>query len=517
MSAAANSRPIHSQGLILIAVSVGVLMMAVYLTSAIIENENGGISAAVRTIGIGLAIWAAVRPKAGLYILSFEAFTVDYIKKIAVYYGAVSIGTIIEVLIVGMLAVVGTIGGFMLQSVALRRYKLPSTLWAVLAVAAVASAAMMVAQREYGLEKSGENAFNCCVYITIAIPMAMLLVDREEIIKLLNVQFFCATIWAVWGIKQYYFGFTWLEWFYAQTGLSAVATDHMIRVNDTRPFGFGSGMPNYSVLGPYLCYGIWQVFRATRRRFLMLVCTFILLWGVITSLQRTMILYPAFVLLLYFCFQSVRRSVVAFAVGCALFITGVIYAERIAASMGEINDTISVQGYWGESVMSVNTYIDRLGSWVNLKNPAAYSLFGLSEPLPSHDIFTSILNSYGVVGLIATLTTVLYSFWFILRTILRVEDPEDRQLALFCFAMTSTTLALGFINGGSFTANPVNLALWTFFGVAICMVVNSRLVPEPSKNSVRELIKALEAAKAKAPQAPQVPMAARARLIPGDV
>lgn len=510
MNDAANSRPINSQGLILIAVSVGVLMLAVFLTSSIIENENGGISAAVRTIGIGLAIWSLVRPKAGLYILSLEAFSLDYVKKFAVYYGAVSMGTIIEVLIVGMLAVVGTIGGFMLQSVALRRYRLPTILWVVFLVAMVASVAMMVAQRSYGLEKSGENAFNCCVYITIALPMAMLLVERDQIIKLLNVQFFCATIWAVWGIKQYYFGFTWLEWFYAETGLSAVATDHMIRVNDTRPFGFGSGMPNYSVIGPYLCYGAWQIMHRCRRRTLMMICTAILFWGVVTSLQRTMILVPLFVLFLYYCFQTMRRSFLVSLAGSTVFIVGVAYAEQLAASIGSINEFISVGGYWGESVLSVNTYIDRLGSWTNLKNPAVYSLFGLKESLPSHDVFSSILMSYGVVGLLVTLFTVIYGSWFILRTIQRVEDPADRRFALFCLAMTATTLALGFIGGGNFTANPVNLALWSFFGVTICMVVNSRLAPDPSKVSIRELIKTLEVARL------QVPMAARAGLARTD-
>ena len=498
----------NSQGLLLIAVAVGVLMLAVYLTSSIIENENGGISAAVRTIGIGLAIWSFIRPKVGLFIISIEAFSLDYVKKFAVYYGTVSTGTIIEVLIVGMLAVVGTVGGFLIQSVALRRYKLPPLLWVIFGVAMFATAARFFEGRKtVGFEKAGEDAFNCCVYIAIALPVAMTMVTRKQMTNLLNVQFFLCTLWAVWGIKQYYTGFTPMEWFYAETGLSAVASDHMIRVHDVRPFGFGSGVPNYSVLGPYFCYGAWQVWHRCRRRFLMTVCTLVLFWGIVTSLQRTIFLLPLLVLVLFYCLQTMRRSVIAYVSGFLIFATLVAFSQVLYNNLDTISSNISVGGYWGENMLTLGTFSDRLYSWTNLRDPKNYSLFGLDEELLTHDIFSTLLGSYGVVGLFIILGGMTWIAWFVLRTLLRVENFQDKQFAIFCMSVTGMTIILGFANGANFTANPVNLALWSFFAVAISTVVNSQLAPEPTRQSVQALLKALEASKQKIPMAAQVGLA----------
>ena len=517
-----GARPNQSQAFLLGAIAAGILLLAVYLTSAIIENENGGISASVRTIGTCLAIWAFVSPKAGLYIISIEAFTLDFIKKVAVYYGTVSTGTIIDVLVVAMLAVLGTLAGSMLQAVALRRYKLSPLLWAVLGAAFLGTLGVLLAQyKTIGFEKSAENAFNGCVYIAIAIPMSLLLTDRKELCKLLNVQFFLAAIWAVWGIKQYLFGFTALEWFYAETGLSAVATEHMFLTPDPRPFGFGSGMPNFSVVSGYFCYGAWYTWHNRKHRLLFLACTIILLLGTLASLQRTILLLPLLVIAFYFMLQSLRRSIVGYAVCTGIFLLAVANAEYLLAHLSDINAAISVGGYWGQSMLNVSTYTERLQSWLNLKDPTTYSLFGLPQLLGSyHDVITETLMYYGVVGTGLAISIATYGAWFIQRMVLRVEDPVDRKYAIFWLAITVPSIATGVIGGGNFTANPVNVQIWTFFGACICMASNSRLLPVQHKKIAHESTEGLQVANSRVPMAAlghmappsYVPMAARGQV-----
>ena len=89
---------------------------------------------------------------------------------------------------------------------------------------------------------------------------------------------------------------------------------------------------------------------------------------------------------------------------------------------------------------------------------------------------------------------------------LRVEDPHDRQFAIFCLAVTVPSIAVGFIGDGNFTATPVNLQIWSSFGAAICMVVNSRLAPAVLKPAARTLNDLLESS------GPRSPMAAQAAL-----
>ena len=502
-----NARPIHSQGLLLGAIAAGILILAVYLTSNIIESETGGISAAVRTIGACLAIWALVRPRVGLYIITIEGFSLDYIKKLSVYYGTVSMQTVIEVLVVGMLAVLGTLLGVLLQSVALRRYKLTMVQWVMLGLGTVASLAVLLAgEKTIGFVKASQTAFDGCVYIAVALPMSVFLTDRVQVEKLLSLQFFLATTWAVWGIKQYYTGFTPMEWFYAETGLSAVATDHMLTAGDTRPFGFGTGVSNYAVLSAYVAYGAWHILQYSRRRLLYILCTATVFWGVVTSEQRTTLLMPFLVLVFFFALKNIRRSFVLYGVCAAFFLLGVYYAETILAHFDDINSLISVKGAWGESVFNINTYSARIYSWLNLKDPANYSFFGLDHDLATHDIFSKILGTYGVVGLTMTLTVLIWGAWFVQRTILRVEDPQDRKFAIFCLAVTVPSIAVGFVGDGNFTAPPVNLQIWTFFGAAICMVVNSRLAPLEPDKSLAALEDLFQSKNIK------IPMAARAAL-----
>ena len=90
---------------------------------------------------------------------------------------------------------------------------------------------------------------------------------------------------------------------------------------------------------------------------------------------------------------------------------------------------------------------------------------------------------------------------------MRVEDPVDRQFATFCLAITVTTLALGAVGGDNFTATPVNLEMWSFFGAAISLAVNSRLADVPIRPSMRAIMQKLEAT------GPKIPMAARAALV----
>ena len=316
-----------------------------------------------------------------------------------------------------------------------------------------------------------------------------------------------ATIWAVWGIKQYFLGFTNLEWFYAETGLSAVASDHMLH-GDTRPFGFGSGVSNFTVIPAYLCYGVWHTLQHRKHRLLFMGCTAILFCGVLASLQRTMLVVPCLVVAFYFLLQTLRRSAISYALCLGTFILAVFNAEYLLLHLDDINEVISVDGYWGQNMLNVGTYEARLHSWLYLKDPASYSLFGLPESISrSHDVITETLANYGVVGVLLAFVIVTFGLWFVQRAVLRVEDPQDRKFAIFMLAVTVPSVGTGIIGGGNFTANPVNLQTWSFFGACIALAVNSRLAPITTRKTARELLEAFQAA------GPKVPLAAQGRLV----
>lgn len=469
----------QSQKLVLGVITFGALIVLTFLTTMIVENEEGSMSAVVLTVGVCLAMWAAVKPRAGLFIISIEAFTLDFVKKVAVYYGAVSTNTIMEVLIVGMLAVAGTIAGILVQSVAMRRYHMARPHWAILIVGVVLSLAIFsVCKEEYGIPKAGEHAFNGGVYIALALPMALALAERQELRKLLDLQFWLAAIWALWGIKQYYTGFTALEWYYADTGLSEVSTAHMYLSADPRPFGFASGAVNYGVISAYVFYGCWRIWQGNRGKVLYTLGTLVLFWGSVTSMQRTLLLMPFIGGVFFFCFRTAKLTIIAYSAVVVTFVLGVLFSERLLENFDDINNAISMSGRWGENVLVVNTFSDRLFSWQYLLRPTTYSWFGSDSSIPTHDIITKIVLSYGVVGLAVTLAVMGGAAFYIHRTLLRIADLADRKFATLMIAFTMPSIVVGLAGGGNFMATPVNLQLWTFFGAAIAIVINGKQVED---------------------------------------
>ena len=174
--------PAQGQAIILGAVTVGILLSAVILMSSIVTSETGGISATVRAIGIALAVGCLIRPKMGMYVVTIEAFSLDFIKKVAVYYGSADTMTIAEVLVVGMLAVIGTIGGVSIQSMVFRRYQLRGIHWAIIIVSIIVSVAVIIAGFKLnGFTKATEDGFNTGVYIALAPPLCLLFTDRERL------------------------------------------------------------------------------------------------------------------------------------------------------------------------------------------------------------------------------------------------------------------------------------------------------------------------------------------------
>ena len=298
-------------------------------------------------------------------------------------------------------------------------------------------------------------------------------------------------IWAAWGTKQFFLGFNQLEWFYAETGLSKVASDHMLLFADPRPFGFGSGAPNYGVISPYFVYGVWHLLRFRSRRLLYLLGTLTLFVGLVTSLQRTALLFPLFVPIFYYCFLDKRRTIAVYSSATFLFLVGVISSDYLLEHLEDINHFINFGGDWSENFLTVNTYSARLYSWQLLKNPAIYSLFGTNDDIANHDVFSRVILSYGLVGLLVFSAAGVAITWFLHRTLLRIEDFEDLKFATLLLAATMPYIFLGLVGGGNFTSNPTNLQIWTFFGAAVSIVIHSKLLvvtPKPSLAALRALL-----------------------------
>ena len=151
----------------------------------------------------------------------------------------------------------------------------------------------MTYARFRSVAQAGQIAVNLSIYAGLVAVMPVLLKERslEHFLKFVVL---CFIPWSVLGLKQYFFGFDRMEWFYAETGLSPVATSQFFA-------GIQHGEPGRWALAPALNFGVvclllpisvWMLVVNKSQRFLWATCTTFILAAMIVSLQRAAMILP---------------------------------------------------------------------------------------------------------------------------------------------------------------------------------------------------------------------------------
>jgi hypothetical protein len=460
------------------------LIFSVLAVPWILESSTGAIGPAILILGFGCACVTLARPRAGLYIAAFEVIYLDYFKKIAVYYGEVSELTIIQVLVVGMATILcvylGVIIQFVLGRAALRGADF--LLFGGMGVLTCITFAVAFAQSR-SVFQAGQMAVNLSIYAGLVVVMPVLLREEKSLEQFLTFVVLCFVPWSLMGLKQYFFGFDRMEWFYAETGLSPVATSQFFagiqQYGDPRPMGFGSGSVNFGVVSLLLPLSAWMlVFNGNRVTWA--VCTAFILAAMVVSLQRAAMILPFIGLVFYFFTKSWMRLAIGYtSLGIAIAL-GIAFSDIILGRLDEVNKAIATEGRWAGTVLRVGTFSDRLRGWERLKEPSTYSLLGTLEAGDManagvekgdyHDVVNVILDSTGIAGLTLTMLAAISFATVVHRTIFRIRDARSRSLARLLMAAMVPIFVSGMLGGANFHANPFNLVMWMHIGAIYCLL-----------------------------------------------
>lgn len=487
-----DSRSI-SQLLIII---LGVIA-AVVVGSMILDNPTGGISGLSMTLSIFAVIVSLISPRKGLFVLAIQAIYTDEIKRIGVYYGVESHQTVREIL-VGPLLTLTALNTSVFLNAAFRNFKIPRIAWLWYAIVPFFFAYIFFGAEGASLELRSYNGLTASLYFSVVPVMYCAMNGFEDWKRYFSFQTAIAIPAAAWAIWQYYNGFNEIEWAYARSGLSEAHSFGMLAFAEPRVFGlFGSS----NALGCVSLYGtfcIWRAVRDRKCRWFFLASGVLFFAVCVYSRQRTILLYPLIVFIFSFVFRTKFRTVLAYATIVALFIAGVFSATWLLyEGIDKINDAIQVSGEWGEDVLNVNTFSDRLRGWERLGRAKSWSLFGtgmqsLTEgPVSfddeefSHDMINQLLKQAGVVGL-ATCLAVVFLLARIMHNIAwSMPDRRRRNDSAFVLASVIPMLIMSAAGGGNFTTTPINLMIWSMLA-GIFMIGNESTKQERNTEAIAE-------------------------------
>lgn len=487
----------------ILVITLGVIAPLV-MVPWMLDSRTGAVGPMILFVGAVCAIAAVVKPKLGLYLAAFQVIYLDYFKKIAVYYGEVSQLTIIQVLVVSLVTITAVYLGIVVQAT-MQKTTLSRNDYILFAgMGALTFGTFVLSYAETkSLATAAQVAVNISIFAGLVVAMPRLLLDDESLIKFFKFVVLCIVPWAFMGLKQYFFGYSAMEWFYAETFLSPVASWQFFvdlqLYGFPRTIGFGSGSVNYGVVGLLLPLTLWIWLNDTKHKVFWAFCSGTIFIGMMFSLQRFATILPFVGVAFYFFTKSWRRVALAYSATIFLLFCGIAYSDFIKDRLNDINSAIASDGKWAGTVLRVSTFGDRLNGWERLKDPSVYSLLGrfgdgtiasyrgggVSE---YHDVLNVILETFGVIGLLIVFAIVGYVGFRIHKTIFDIKDLQRRSLARILIAAMVPIFVSGMLGGANFHTNPFNFIMWMHIGGIYCLIRFDReLDPMQSENDSEHL------------------------------
>lgn len=467
---AVDSKSLFTGAAIFAAILVGIIM-AVSVTT----NAAGGLAALVPLIAGILGILAIVKPKAGLFGLAALVIWVDEFKRLAVYFGGADSTTVIQVLAMPFVVLAALNVGYFLN-ILWGRAKIDKVGVSIYAFATVIGVVVFVTA-EGGVAERAQRAASLAGYMAL-IPIAYAyLTDFDDWRKFFAFQVIMALPAAAWAIKQYHFGFDQIEWTYARSGLSLTHYSQMVLAAEPRVFGFFGSAASLGCIAIYCAFSWWHAGRYPQKRLLWIIAAVILTAVLVESNQRTALFYPLIVALAAFTFRRGITTLALYLTAFGIFVVGIISSDYLLnEGIEDVNRSLATGNRWGDRVLNINTFSDRIRGWQRLKRAESWSLLGTTTASAAssqqssaynedynHDVINKILISYGVLGLLAVIIPAAAALSILHGTVLSKYNPGGSRDPAFALALSLPMIGLSMIGGDNFSTNPINLQIWTSF------------------------------------------------------
>ena len=354
---------------------VGILLVGVVMAVSVVTNPQGGLAAMVPLIAFILTILGIIKPRAGLYGLAALVIWVDEFKRLAVYFGGTYSMTVHQTLAIPFIVLAGLNADYFIN-ILFGRVKIDKVGIVLYALGAVVGGTIFVTM-EGTIAERGQRAANIAGYVSL-IPIAYTYLKTfDEWRRFFAFQCLVALPAAAWAIKQYYMGFDTVEWSYARSGLSMAHYAQMFLFEEPRVFGFFGSASALGCVSIYCAFSWWHSLNYRKFRFMWAAVALVFSYVLVVSTQRGALLYPIVMIPFVFTFRRPFTTLATYVFLGTIFVAGVLSATWLLdEGIEKINRAIASDSEWGQKVLVVSTFSDRLRGWERLSKAENYSLLG---------------------------------------------------------------------------------------------------------------------------------------------
>lgn len=449
------------------------IIIGISIIVSAMSATTSGISNVIKWFGLGLALASFFNPRSGLYIITVEAFFTDYLKKLAVYYGNVSYETITEVMGVVVVATCCCFAGRLVQTLLVKQQRSVLPEYMLYGLFGMYTMLILFIEKDTGMVSAGQRAFNGGVYLGVSGLCLGLLKSQEDVWRLVKVVVFCGLVWAIVCLKQFWFGFSEIEHFYAETGLSSTSSNQMFLgryggAESARPFGLGSGLPNYtSIALVFLFAAILTIREGTfmKRLFYFLVALVILASCIASQAKSTIVFAIVVPPLAYFILRPYLGKVTLLA-SVSLIACLIYYSESLLYSLEDINDRLLTFLHLGDS-WSIRTFAPRLEAFIELKDPNNWQMIG-GEGILGHSQVVELISRLGFLPALLLLCAWLAVTFAVQHHLSKITKQDGYQAPLIFVSCAMVTVGVMLTGNGMF-AQPTALVVAIGIGVFLSL------------------------------------------------
>ena len=480
----------------------GALLVSVIVILSVLSGSGNIISATLKYFLIAVCVFGLVKPKSGMYILVVLALSLDFIKRVMVFGGAMNFSDVALTLAVApilmMCITIGTVLGRFFRGgrrAPFTKIEFTSLLFASVAVVLV-TILSVVSAGGLGLGAMA-NIANGAAYILMAGVAGIVFPERDQQIKFLNFSAVMMTFCVIYGLAQAVHGGPFdFEIDYLLLGYSST-----IAILDTltfRPFGtLNSATALWAIALLGLSFAFYRMRESRAMKLFWIVAILAFLALPVVGAIRTAMAASVIAIASQLVYGSKKLTILMYSVSGFLFLNLVIFIDFVESNLGAgtqlLRSGLGSTSEWQQRATTLLTFTERVKSIKGWSRDAdMWTLFGHdalsaagSDALVTHDLIGQLLFRYGAVPLVFVVLLVSYTAIKLHKKIFQIADPKDKRLASYYAGVIFTLVFAALITGDFLRVFPVNLFLWINVGFLLKLIYKEKqLEPTIAKAKV---------------------------------
>lgn len=484
-----------------------------FITLSVLLSSGNSLAHLCFYLLIGGSMLGLLAPRLAIHVWIVACAYSDFLKRLTVVFGEVGRMDLIYVLgitpaMFSAIVISLVIGGF----TGAYHVRMPHWKLLLLGVALTLATGILCAIETGGsMHMALQGIANGGLYSMMLFVMPVLFPRHEDALRILRFTLWVFLPVALYGITQQIDGFRPFEIQYLRTGLSIeikqLFTD---RVRAFSTLNSPTALGTVSALLAVVCWFLARLPRPAPldrkrwvNRWVALLMTASYSGALVASTSRSAPLLIVLGLASGWCFIDPGRSRFFYAVLVAGFVGVVAASPWLLAHLDEANTWMTMEvdmSTLAGQLVSVGTYSDRLFGFANvLRNPAAYSLFGLwdgnpdllPESLRHHDLASALLLRFGVVPLMICIFGLALVLTSLHRKLCGIDDPVRQRLMAMSIGLSSGLVFLSALSGNVLAVFPVNVFFWMFAGIAVVCTLPASIIarrPEGARPTGSDMV-----------------------------